>query len=150
MHIMVALEVNRSPRRSRQLYPPATGGAGPGVLKVYWLEVGGVTPAKSDYDAWGSKPQVLAALTMIDQLVSSGIPVPKSKVESFVHDKVKLVEIKAPPRGKSIFRLLAYREKDWDVFVAFAREKKTQSLPGNWKATAASRVKQALAEGGPL
>jgi hypothetical protein len=143
--------VNRSPRDARRLYPDPTGNqAAYGPLRVYWLEVNGATAARSDYEAWPNKPQVLAALTMIDRLLAGSILIPKNKMESLVQDGIKMYEIKAPPRGRQIYRLLAYRESEWDLFVAFAKEKKTQELPDSWKETAANRIRAALREGRPL
>lgn len=92
--------MNRTPRPERQLYPDPRSGGGDHVLAVYWLEVGGSTPA--------------------------------------------------PQRGKNISRLLAYRESDWNLFVALARAKKSQTLPTPWKKVACNRVKDALREGGSL
>src|SRR5665213_3836179 len=43
--------VNRSPRGSRQIYPDAEQPAY-GPLKVFWLEVGGRTPAREALDGY--------------------------------------------------------------------------------------------------
>jgi hypothetical protein len=94
----------------------------------------------------------MAKLTMIDRILADnpGAILTKNQLESFEYDGIKLIEIKAPPRGKQIFRLLAYREKDWDLFVAVADVKRSTALPAGWKDTAANRVKDALKEGLPL
>ena len=147
----VNLKVNHSPRRDRQLYPdPNAESNEHHALAVYLLEVGGSTPAKDDYDKLPNRPQILAAFTMIDKLLKQGMLVPTTFMESFVEGGIKLWEIKAPQRGRNISRLLAYREKDWNLFVAFARAKKSQQLPPTWKKTARERVRNALAEGEPL
>jgi hypothetical protein len=144
--------VNRTPRLDRQLFPdPRAESEGPHVLRVYWLEVGGKTPAKSEYEKISNKPKVMAALTAIDTVLLSGRPfVPDTLLETFTWANVKLIEIKAPKRGKIITRLLVYRESGWDLFVAFVDQKKSQKLPDTWKTTAANRVKRTLAEGGEL
>jgi hypothetical protein len=147
----VNLKVNRTPRRHRQLYPNPSSGAGQGhKLAVFWLEVGGVRPAEAEYETLSNHVQVLAALTAIDVLLMQNRPVPKSRWESFTEGGIKLWEIKAPPRGKNISRLLAYRESDWNMFVAFAGAKKSQDLPSPWKRKARDRVRDALSEGGDL
>ena len=120
------------------------------MLAVYWLEVDEHTPARDEYLSIPNKPQVLAALTTIDNLLCNHRPVPKRRWESFICSNIRLYEIKAPPVGRSITRLLAYRESDWNMFVALVRQKKSQSLPEPWKTVAADRVKRALAEGGML
>jgi hypothetical protein len=145
----VNLKVNRTSRRNRQVYPDRDS-KDDHALYVYWLEVGGTTPAEEEYRQLPNIPQVLGALTMIDSMLSQKRPVPKTFMESFTEAGVKLWEIKAPQRGKNISRLLAYRERDWSMFVALARAKKSQELPSAWKRTACDRVKGALREGGPL
>jgi hypothetical protein len=117
---------------------------------MYWLEVGGATPAKDEYQELPNRPQVLAALRTIDSLLAMKRPVPRVFMESFTEGGVKLWEIKAPQRGKVISRLLAYRESDWNMFVAFAKSKKSNELPLSWKRTASARVRNALREGEPL
>jgi len=112
--------------------------------------VDGLTPARRDYEKYDQKPRVLAALTILDMTLGQDSTGRSSKLETFVHRGVRLWEIKAPERGSRIFRLLAYRESDWDLFVAFAKEKRSQQIPAQWKDTAASRVKAAQDEGGPL
>lgn len=147
----VNLKVNRTPRLDRQLYPdPRVVGREVHVLAMYWLEVGGATPAKDEYERLPNRPQVLAALKTIDSLLMEKRPVPKVFVESFTESGVKLWEIKAPQRGKVISRLLAYRESDWNMFVAFAQSKKSNELPLPWKRSASARVRNALREGVPL
>lgn len=107
-------------------------------------------PAKDEYEKLPNRPQIVAALTFIDNFLNDGLPVPKRFMQSFTHRGVKLWEIKAPQRGKLISRLLAYCESDWNMFLAFARQKKTQELPDSWKDTASDRIKRALSEGGSL
>jgi hypothetical protein len=143
--------MNRTSRDSRRLYPDPVGALrAVGPLSVYWLEVNGTTPARETYEKRAKKPQVLAALTAIDYLLAGRVPVPRTKMESFTKNGIKLYEIKAPPTGKQIFRLLAYRESDWNMFVAYANIKRSQSLPEDWKTVAASRIRDALKEGRPL
>jgi hypothetical protein len=147
----VNLKVNRTPREHRQLYPdPGRKDPGPHKLTVYWLEVGGSTPAKDEFGQLPNAPKVVATLTMIDTFLLQGRNVPKTFMESFVEGDVKLLEIKAPQRGKMISRLLAYRESDWTIFVALAKVKKSQDLPLAWKRLAADRISRALNEGRPL
>ena len=118
---------------------------------VYWLEVGGKTPAKDEFEQLPNVQQIFSALTTIDSLLMENRNVPKIFMESFTENNTKLLEIKAPQRGKMISRLLAYRESDWNIFVAFfARTKKSQDLPPPWKKVAADRVRNALNEGTPL
>lgn len=141
--------MNRTSRHDRQVYPDEDG-KDEHALYVYWLEVGGTTPAKEEYSQLPNIPQVLGALTMIDSMLSQKRPVPKTFMESFTEAGIKLWEIKAPQRGKNISRLLAYRESNWNMFVALARAKKSQEIPPAWKKTACDRVKSALREGGHL
>jgi hypothetical protein len=144
--------VNRSPRKDRQLYPDPNGESGaPHVLVVYWLEVDGKTPAKDEYAKIKNQPQVMAALTAMDQLLQSDRRIiPTTIMETFTHRGIKLIEIKAPKTGKLITRMLAYRDSNWVLFVAFVRQKKSQSLPDDWKDTAANRIKRSRDEGGEL
>ena len=148
---MVRFTVNRSPRDSRRLYPDPTGVQGAvGPLRVYWLEVNGTTPARQEYEKYKVKPRLAAALTNIDTLLAAKIRVPQSKMETVSKSGIRLWEIKVPPRGRQIFRFFAYQENDWDLFVAYVVMKKSQGLREGWKELAASRVKHALEEGGPL
>ena len=148
----VNLKVNHSSRRDRQLYPDpdAESKKDRHVLAAYWLEVGGSTPAKDEYVKLPNIPQVLSALTMIDNFLMQGKPIPKTFMESFTEGGTKILEIKAPQRGTRISRLLAYRESEWNIFIALAREKKSNQLPPGWKKTAHERIRDALAEGKPL
>lgn len=131
----------------RQLYPDSKSGSGSDhVLTVYFLEVGGATPAKADFESLHNRVQVLAALKAIDSMLAQNRPVPKSKMESFEVEGIKIYEIKAPAHGRRISRLFMYRESDWDMFLLFAGEKKSQELPPSWKRTACNRVKNALKE----
>jgi hypothetical protein len=147
----VNLKVNRTPREHRQVYPdPSREDVGRHKLMVYWLEVGGKTPAKDEFEQLPNVPKIFAALATIDSLLLENRNVPKIFMESFTENNIKLLEIKAPQRGKMISRLLAYRESEWNIFVAFAQAKKSQDLPAPWKKVAADRVKNALNEGRPL
>lgn len=117
---------------------------------MYYLQVGDDLPAKGEFEKLPNKPRVLAALTMIDQFLKQGRRVPSSFMQLITHKNVKIWEIKAPQRGKQISRLLAYRESDWTMFLAFARQKKSQELQDSWKDVASDRIKRALNEDGAL
>ena len=126
----VNLKVNRTRRVHRQVYPdPNREDDGGHKLMVYWLEIGGSTPAKDEFKELPNIPKILSALTMIDSFLMENRPVPKVFMESFTEGNIKLLEIKAPQRGKMISRLLAYQESDWNIFIALARNKKSQDLP---------------------
>lgn len=143
--------MNRKPLAERQIYHDIdTCVTCRHKLAVYYLQVGNDLPAKDEYEKLPNRPQVIAALTVIDTLLMEGFPIPKNRAESFNHKGIKLWEIKAPQRGKMISRLLAYRESEWNMFVALARQKKSQELRDSWKDTASDRVKRALSEGGSL
>jgi hypothetical protein len=58
-----------------------------------------------------------------------------------------LLEIKAPPQGNRIFRMLACQEDNWDLFVALAREKKQQDLPPAWKDAAPGTSRRPAGKG---
>ena len=146
----VNLKVNRKPLRERQIYHDMTMCADLGTcqhkLALYYLQVGKDMPAKDEFAKLPNRPQVLAALTTIDQLLKQGRAVPPRFMQPITHKNVKLWEIKAPQRGNQISRLLAYRESGWSMFLAFAREKKSQTLRDSWKETACDRIKRALKE----
>lgn len=80
-------------------------------------------PAREEYEEIPNKPQVMAAFNVIDQLCLQKCPIPPSKMELFTCSNIKLLEIKAPPRGKLITRALANRDRDWDIFIALIRAK---------------------------
>lgn len=51
-----------------------------------------------------------------------------------------LWEVRAPVRGNRIYRALCFNPRGYDLYVAFASEKKSQSLPNQWIELAATRV----------
>lgn len=150
----VNLKVNREPRASRQIYHNGQicedFNKCSHLFSLYYLQVGQNMPAQREFDKLPNRPDVLGALNMIDQLLTQGRPVPKAFMERIAHKSVKMWEIKAPQRGTQISRLLAYSERDWTMFLALAREKKTNKLPSGWLKTAYERITAALQEGGTL
>jgi hypothetical protein len=119
-------------------------------LSVGWLDVApGSRPAKREYR---KVPQglVLASLEAIDSLLRAGVPVGTNLWENWTHKGVKVWEIKAPKqRAQVIVRLLCHKGEGYEFFVALVRQKQCQTLPGSWKNTAANRIKQSIANGGP-
>jgi len=150
----VNLKVNRMPRHERQIYHDPEMCSDMGVcshkLALYYLQVGRDLPAKSEYEKLPNRTKILATLTMIDELLRHDRTVPSRFMQPIVYKNVRLWEIKAPQRGSQISRLLAYRENGWNMFLAFAREKKSQELQDSWKGAACDRIKRALNEDGAL
>jgi hypothetical protein len=136
------LKVN-SPKEHRALFLGSR-------LEVYWLALpGNSLPAKRDYDKKVDETEVMAALATIDRLLVAGQRIPPSRMQKVTIKGVTLWEFKAPPQGRLIYRLLCHRGEDWTFYVAYAGAKKSQDLPQAWKETAAARIKQSLAAGGP-
>lgn len=141
----VSLQANRRPRAERLLFPDSPAAAS--VLKVYWLEVNDTLPGQKEFMAECNRTLVLGQLAAIDRLLGSGGPPPTRFLTKITHRNVDIWEIKTPPSGKDIYRLLAVRETGWTLFVATARKKTTQRLPSEWLDVAARRIRDARSGG---
>lgn len=138
---MVNLQVDK-PKPERELYAGAH-------LRVFWLALpNGSLPAEEEY-AEVADAKVQACLHYIDTRLAEGKGVPKERMQHVEHGGVRFLELKAPPKGKRIYRLLCYQDSGWDLYVAVAFEKKGNELPKKAKQRAARRIKQSLAAGGP-
>lgn len=120
-------------------------------LVVYWLALPGDTlPSKKEYAREIDESDAEASFRAIDRLVSQEQPVPRNFMSPIKVDKsLKLWEIRAPHRGREIGRLLAYRDRDWDLYLGLCGKKKSQELPKQWIDTASQRVRRSLDGGGP-
>lgn len=139
---LVNLKVNL-PKEKRTLFVG-------NVLHVYWLALPGDTlPGNKEYVKEVDPVEVQAALKAMDDLLAAGERVPSTLMTSWEHKKTKVHEVKAPQRGREIYRLLCHRSDDWNLYVALARQKKTQAIPKAWKDTAVARIKKSMKGGGP-
>jgi phage-related protein len=138
----VNLKVNR-PKEERKLFIGRR-------LRVYWLSVQGELPALREYRREVDDTEVQASLKAIDGFLERGERVPSFLTEKWTYANQAVREVKAPKQQAfRIYRLLCYHGRDWDLYVALAREKKRQSIPNNWKDLAVRRIKESLRHGGP-
>lgn len=93
--------------------------------------------------------KLLAAFEAGDaQLLSPTRRLRKERAEPLgKHEGGQVWEWKGPQRGKQIYRVLAYNPHGYTMYVAFAAEKKSQSLPSNWIDTARNRITRAVMKG---
>lgn len=58
-----------------------------------------------------------------------------------------LVEVRAPARGRRIFRALCFQPRGYDLYIAYASEKKTQKLKSSWIDRATGRIERTQQKG---
>lgn len=119
------------------------------ILEVTWLEYpNGTKPAEKEYrKSRISNKAVEGCFGAMDLNLQSGVPIPKTRMETFVQDGLTICELKAPQKSTSrpLGRLLCYRPGGWRLEVAVAGAKKEQDLRDQWINTAVQRIKVAYA-----